>query len=209
MIELPKGLWALWNKYCWCGQPALVWIEVQRELERCDVVGVGKRALNTGLEYMMAYVLDSIDLTEHDGSVGGARLTEEGREVLAFLRRYGVEWEDAIAVMGEEWEDEDMEAIEPLKQWTIRCLKCEKDITSAVGMSTSMKTGEVHHSDPWEAPAGAVVFDGGWNYGSTLYDSMMPVPDNVFARIVVCDGCLVKAKEKGTLKEIPVKDNKS
>lgn len=38
-----------------------------------------------------------------------------------------------------------------------------------------------------DCPSGAVVFDGGSNFGSVLYDSLM---DGISVRILVCDDCL-------------------
>lgn len=40
------------------------------------------------LEYLMLYVLDAADLTEHGGSVGGSWLTPKGEELLAFLESH-------------------------------------------------------------------------------------------------------------------------
>ncbi len=67
------------------------------------------------------------------------------------------------------------------KAQDIKCFKCEKGLYSAmVGI------------DPWEGPAGAVTLEGGWNFGSALYDAMM---DGVYAEVVICDECL-KAAQK-------------
>jgi hypothetical protein len=43
------------------------------------------------------------------------------------------------------------------------------------------------NSDPWEMPSGGVHFEGGWNFGSALYDAMM---DGIHVEVVVCDECL-------------------
>jgi len=60
-----------------------------------------------------------------------------------------------------------------------RCFKCGKVMDSAV------KTDDV--DDYWNAPCDGVVFDGGSNFGSSLYDALV---DHRIARIVVCDDCL-------------------
>lgn len=80
------------------------------------------------------------------------------------------------------------------------CFKCEKEIETAfIGV------------DPWDAPSG-VSFEGGWNFGSAIYDAMV---DGVYVEIVICDDCLKTAKqdpsrlremrkEKSTARSVPV-----
>lgn len=46
---------------------------------------------------------------------------------------------------------------------------------------------------PWEAPSGGVLFDGGDNFGSTLYDSLM---DGIHVMLIVCDDCLKERKDR-------------
>jgi hypothetical protein len=78
------------------------------------------------------------------------------------------------------------------------CFSCERNIECACGPGISAKTGDVIPGDPWETPNSAVVFDGGWNFGSS------------FVRIVVCDDCLRDVKKccKNKLREIPVRSKK-
>lgn len=59
----------------------------------------------------------------------------------------------------------------------MKCFKCEKEMESAVV-----------NGDPWEMPSGGVQFEGGWNFGSSLYDAMFG--DGIHVEIVVCDECL-------------------
>lgn len=60
-----------------------------------------------------------------------------------------------------------------------KCFKCEKKIKSA---TTSQK-------EAWQMPDG-VLFEGGHNYGSSLYDSV----DGIYVLLIVCDECLSKNK---------------
>jgi len=64
---------------------------------------------------------------------------------------------------------------------TVKCFKCEKPIEPMFS----------ENADSFECPGHGVVFDGGWNFGSRLYDVML---DGTSVRIVVCDDCLEKAK---------------
>ena len=56
----------------------------------------------------------------------------------------------------------------------------------------------------WEMPAGAVSFDGGWNFGSQLYDAATVEPDGsrVHVQLVVCDACLRDAVSRGLAREV-------
>lgn len=74
----------------------------------------------------------------------------------------------------------------------VSCFKCENKINSAISNITS-----------WDAPQG-VHFTGGWNFGSSLYDAML---DGVHAEIVICDGCLSKAKGTDRLRDVKVRNN--
>lgn len=67
-----------------------------------------------------------------------------------------------------------------------RCFKCDKEIESA-GKDTS----------PWDMAYGAVIMSGGGSFGSAIYDSFY---DGISVRILVCDDCLQKHKNK--IKEI-------
>jgi hypothetical protein len=42
---------------------------------------------NYGLQYLVLYMLDHLDLTEHGGTVGGGWLTDKGKSVLDALQR--------------------------------------------------------------------------------------------------------------------------
>ena len=66
------------------------------------------------------------------------------------------------------------------------CFCCEKELTSA---------GEKDMA--WDMPSGGVILEGGGNYGSRLYDSMM---DGVHIKLIICDNCL--KNKRGLLREI-------
>ena len=61
----------------------------------------------------------------------------------------------------------------------MKCFKCEKDIKQLCPQTDDM-------------PDNAVVFDGGDNYGSQLYDAMI---DGIMVRLFICDDCLVKHRD--------------
>lgn len=74
---------------------------------------------------------------------------------------------------------------------SVKCFKCERELTAAV-------VNEDNDDEAiWNCPNGGVVFSGGNNYGSSLYDSMM---DGRSVSIIVCDRCLEWAEGTDSLK---------
>ena len=71
------------------------------------------------------------------------------------------------------------------------CFKCERLVDSSMVSA-----------DEWEAPNDASVFDGGYTFGSRIYDALV---GGIAPRIIVCDECLRAAKGTDRLHEIPVK----
>ncbi len=72
----------------------------------------------------------------------------------------------------------------------VRCFKCKKIIKSAI-----------INSDIWEMPLNAVVFRGGYNYGSSVYDSLV---DGIQVEVIICDDCLRKNKNKSLIRNIKI-----
>lgn len=73
---------------CGCGNPDLVWATIRDYLkEREDWANdrIEWKPLETGKDYLLAYLMDHFGLTEHGGSVGGAWLTVEGERTLRYL----------------------------------------------------------------------------------------------------------------------------
>lgn len=81
---------------CGCGRPDLAWAVYRAVL--ADAVAASDGVWSTDrmaaangdetLFYVVAGVLDSIEATEHGGSIGGAWATEKGRRLLAILDRF-------------------------------------------------------------------------------------------------------------------------
>ncbi len=72
-----------------------------------------------------------------------------------------------------------------------RCFHCSNPIECAV---VSEKPDDV-----WGMPMGAVQFDGGWNFGSKLYDAGLGGPS---VQIVICDSCVLAAKGTDRMREM-------
>ena len=71
-----------------------------------------------------------------------------------------------------------------------RCFKCDKAIEAAwVPVTPDQEEG-----DAWKGPGGATLFEGGFTFGSALYDA--PV-DGVYVEVIICDECLKQAKLRG------------
>jgi hypothetical protein len=75
-----------------------------------------------------------------------------------------------------------------------KCFKCEKEIGPAIECPNVLDVGK----ETWNAPNGAVCFEGGNTFGSTLYDSFI---DGITVEILVCDECLQAAKGTDRLRE--------
>jgi hypothetical protein len=75
-----------------------------------------------------------------------------------------------------------------------KCFKCEKEIGPAINCPNVLDTVK----EVWDAPSGAVYFEGGHNFGSSLYDSLV---DGVTVEILVCDECLQIAKGTDRMRE--------
>lgn len=78
---------------CGCGMPELA-VERLRDILALHPLYDHRaefQALvpDTGLEYMLLYMLDHLGLTEHGGGIGGGWLTDEGKAVLAAIQTHG------------------------------------------------------------------------------------------------------------------------
>ena len=93
---------------CGCGNPDLVWESIHKYLENYSLTGddCNKRtiSLDTGEALFLAYFLTEIGLLEHGGSVHGSWLSDEGKEVLEFLRLAAPEY-DAEIYEAQEYRD--------------------------------------------------------------------------------------------------------
>ena len=91
-ILVPKGIKRLARVFCGCGNPEMAWAEVGRHLRRRRDRKYGHDW--DGKEYVLAYLLDRLELTEHGSNVMGAWPTLEGLDVIQFLEKYGEDWQD-------------------------------------------------------------------------------------------------------------------
>lgn len=86
-----------------------------------------------------------------------------------------------------------------------RCFKCEAEIKCASLILDKCFKGReelpANEKDIWSMPNGAVHFQGGSNFGSSIYDSMM---DGIAVEVIICDPCLAAAKGTDKLREITV-----
>ena len=63
-----------------------------------------------------------------------------------------------------------------------KCFKCEKEIKPACEPRSE--------NDLWVMPCG-VHFQGGSNFGSAIYDSMV---DGIAVQVIICDNCIKAAQ---------------
>ena len=68
----------------------------------------------------------------------------------------------------------------------VRCIKCDKV------MSSSVKSTDIQ--DVWDMPGGGVVFRGGTNYGSSMFDAVL---DGILVKVIICDDCLKILLDRG------------
>lgn len=102
VVRLPEAVVKVVNIFCGCGNPEAAWQVIRNYLHEFSLMGDdwGKRTLEieTGEQYIVAYLLDHLKLTEHGGSVGGSWLTDDGEEVLTFLNKWGANWQEEKSV---------------------------------------------------------------------------------------------------------------
>jgi len=86
---LPDPIARLDGLICGCGSPDLVWSWIRSFLED---PGQLRQHLEEPTWWFCAYVIGSVGLTEHGGSIAGAWLTQDGQEVLEWLHEHGPDW---------------------------------------------------------------------------------------------------------------------
>ena len=94
----PDSIALLATIFCGCGNSEEVWEWVHSYLEMLHGRVDGERPAwmpESGPEYLAAYVLDHIGLTEHGISIHYPWLTTSGIEALAFLNEHGVDWRES------------------------------------------------------------------------------------------------------------------
>jgi hypothetical protein len=112
-MALLKKLWDDDFGWCYCGEPGTV-METIRDVLRQRVDYFSKIRddpwpapanredppdgvyASNGLEWVLEYVMDKAELTEHGGNVSGAWLTPKGEDALAALERLDLEEDDFL-----------------------------------------------------------------------------------------------------------------
>jgi len=96
MNKLPKEVAEISDMFCGCGEPEKAW---QSILDRLEDSTATRWALpvDSGLDYILVYLLDYLKLTEHGTTCRFSWLTRKGEIVLKFLQEYGVDWEDKLS----------------------------------------------------------------------------------------------------------------
>ena len=79
------------NEFCGCGNPELATAALLQMLRLHPLYDhraeFDEWVPDDGVQYLLMYQLDRMELTEHGGSVGGAWLTDKGKALLAALER--------------------------------------------------------------------------------------------------------------------------
>jgi hypothetical protein len=90
--------------FCGCGMPEAAAKALLRLLQLHPLyehqAEIHEMLPDDGVRHLLFYQLDALDLTEHGGSVGGAWLTDKGKEVRAALE---AEASTAFEALGESW----------------------------------------------------------------------------------------------------------
>lgn len=114
--KLPDSVMRVDDCFCGCGEPEKAWTWVRDYLERIDDSKKPDwfKHPDTGAELVAVYLMDHLRLSEHGSSIGGSWTTEDGKEVLAFLKANGVDWKETgywvdsrgRSHKGDRWEDD-------------------------------------------------------------------------------------------------------
>ena len=67
----------------------------------------------------------------------------------------------------------------------MKCFKCEKEMKSMSWDGTEIPSQDSPHK--------GVLFEGGWNFGSNIYDTLM---DGIYVQLIICDDCLTAHRDK-------------
>ena len=86
-FPFPSAMKKIDSLFCGCANEENTWGVVLKELERCE-----RSEYKT--DDIVAHICNWADLTEHGSAVRGVWLTEGGKEVLAFLRQHGIDWQE-------------------------------------------------------------------------------------------------------------------
>ena len=80
--------------FCGCGQPEEATASLLRLLQLHPIYTHQREfdelVSSAGMQYLLLYMVDTMGLTEHGGSVGGAWLTDRGEALMERLRLEGV-----------------------------------------------------------------------------------------------------------------------
>lgn len=94
---LPPGIESINELACGCGTPSAFWDAVQAILEHFEQPIMERDhewVCADRFRYFAVNALDSCGVIEHGSGIAGSWLTDSGKEALAFLRQYGLEWPD-------------------------------------------------------------------------------------------------------------------
>lgn len=101
-FEMPDPVVRVAETFCGCGNPEAAWQTVREYLHNFSLRGDDwdKRTLllETGEQYIVAYLLDHLKLIEHGSSINGSWLTDDGETVLEFLNKWTANWQENESV---------------------------------------------------------------------------------------------------------------
>ncbi len=76
-----------------------------------------------------------------------------------------------------------------------QCFKCEKAMEPACDATPIPPHPK---GTAWDYPLNGILFEGGYNFGSRLYDAMM---DGVYVEVIICDECMRSAQGTDRMRE--------
>ncbi len=113
---MPENVVKIWRLICGCSDTTKTWTWILEYLTKC---ASEDSYLNdddlSGGEILAMNLLRDLGFTEHGTSIRGSWITDNGKEIIEFINKMGIDWTDKYKCYGLGGKDTYMELIEETK----------------------------------------------------------------------------------------------